>query len=129
VEENVPDFDMTADTVPKEVIKLYRNGSNLCLNIRKIIMQEILKNPAQVFPTIVNWKGVDCVAFYFEPPQGYDRRPYRVYRIKRNGCYCYYLPIPKYLVGIVSSHRGSLARYSIGKDLAGNRVVVLEKCQ
>ncbi len=122
------DVYLFVDAVEGEIAKLYRSGNNYTLYVPQIIMSEVLNKPKQVFPVVANWDGREGLAFYFTPPENYELKPYKVYHIKKNGCMCSYIPIPKLLTRIVVGQKGRvLVKYSICKDGNNRNVIFLEK--
>lgn len=122
------ELKLKCEEIIDEITKLGKNGNNYTLYLPKIIVTQILKNPKLVFPTFCQKNNVNGIGYYFEPPTGYNSRPYHIYYLKRGDKVCAYLPVPDLLKNILLGSRKSLlVRYTIGFDSNDKMVLFLQR--
>jgi len=107
---------------PTKIIPI---GSIEGIYLPKAFVSSFIFDKKIVFPMTIRHKGELKLAYFFDLPDGFDGKCYKIYRLKRpKGLIAVYLPLPKYFrTLLINSAKRPLVSYSFG--FSGDSMVIL----
>jgi len=110
--------------IPK---RAYWQGGSLVLPISKLIADTFLFDKRYFYPIgAIHNDEVKIIGYFDKKPAYFEGRPYKIYRIRRNGSTSVYLPLPYKLKSFLGNDKRPLLKYSFGFVQEG-LIIIIEK--